>query len=45
MDGSQNSRGTWKLNGSEYGKEGRVKRKLDSESVLKENENLRVWLK
>ena len=27
---------------SEYGKEGRVKRKLDSESVLKENENLRV---
>lgn len=33
------------LNVSEYGKEGRVKRKLDSESVLKENENLRVWLK
>lgn len=33
------------LNVSEYGKGGKVKRKIDSESVLKENKNLRVWLK
>ena len=30
------------LNVSEYGKGGKVNRKIDSESVLKENKNLRV---